>query len=292
MKLTVDVSSIAGESNIGGIQQPVISQRKIEHDIRLKDGEVSVLGGLIERDTTKNLNGIPGISQVPFLQYLSSDISKETVDQEILIVLTPHVIRFPSISAEDLRTLAAGTDTNVRVYREIDEPQAAPSQMPQPPKLGGGAPPAAQANPQMPPGVTAAAQLRFDPPAATLKPGERTTLGLAVSNVNDLYSIPLLIHFNPAVVQVEEVRDGGFLSGGSQQIAIVQRIDEQRGEVVVSATRQPNTPGVNGSGTLLGLVVRGVAPGNSDIQILQVNAHNSQQQNIPIVSGAATIRVQ
>jgi general secretion pathway protein D len=292
MKLTVDVSSIAGESNIGGIQQPVISQRKIEHDIRLKDGEVSVLGGLIERDTTKNLNGIPGISQVPFLQYLSSDISKETVDQEILIVLTPHVIRFPSISADDLRTLAAGTDTNVRVYREIDEPQAAPSQMPQPPKLGGGAPPAAQANPQMPPGVTAAAQLRFDPPAATLKPGERTTLGLAVSNVNDLYSIPLLIHFNPAVVQVEEVRDGGFLSGGSQQIAIVQRIDEQRGEVVVSATRQPNTPGVNGSGTLLGLVVRGVAPGNSDIQILQVNAHNSQQQNIPIVSGAATIRVQ
>jgi len=125
-----------------------------------------------------------------------------------------------------------------------------------------------------------------------LKPGERTTLGLSVSNVNDLYSIPLLIHYNPAVVQVEEIRDGGFLSGGSQQIAIVQRIDEQRGEVVVSATRQPNTPGVNGSGTLLGLVVRAVAPGNSDIQILQVNARNSQQQSIPMVSGAATIRVQ
>ena len=53
MKLTVDVSSIAGQSTIGGIQQPIISQRKIEHDIRLKDGEVSVLGGLIERDTTK-----------------------------------------------------------------------------------------------------------------------------------------------------------------------------------------------------------------------------------------------
>jgi general secretion pathway protein D len=289
MKLTVDVSSIAGQSTIGGIQQPIISQRKIEHDIRLKDGEVSVLGGLIERDTTKNLNGIPGISQIPFLQYLSSDISKEVSDQEILIVLTPHIIRFPSISAEDLRTLAAGTDTNVRVYRDDTEPQAA---LPQPPKPAPAGPPASQPAPQMPRGATAAPQLRFDPATATMKPGDHATLGLSVTNVNDLYSIPLLIHYNPAVVQVEEVSDGGFLSGGSQQIAIVQRIDEQRGEVVVSATRQPNTPGVNGSGTLLGFKIRAVAPGNSDIQVLQVNARNSQQQSIPVVSGAATIRVQ
>jgi general secretion pathway protein D len=290
MKLTVDVSSIAGQSTIGGIQQPIISQRKIEHDIRLKDGEVSVLGGLIERDTTKNLNGIPGISQVPFLQYLSSDISKEVVDQEILIVLTPHIIRFPSISAEDLRTLAAGTDTNVRVYRDDLEPQAAPAALPPPPKPAG--PPASQPSPQMPQGASAAPQLHFDPATANMKPGDHATLGLSVTNVNDLYSIPLLIHYNPAVVQVEEVSDGGFLSGGSQQIAIVQRIDEQRGEVVVSATRQPNTPGVNGSGTLLGFKIRAVAPGNSDIQVLQVNARNSQQQSIPVVSGAATIRVQ
>ena len=75
-------------------------------------------------------------------------------------------------------------------------------------------------------------------------------------------------------------------------MAIVQRIDAQRGEIVVSATRQPNTPGVNGSGTLLGFVIRGVAPGNSDLQILQVNAHDSQQHTIPMVSGAATIQVQ
>src|SRR5208282_1712904 len=53
MKLTIDVSSLAGSSNIGGINQPIISQRKIDHDIRLKDGEVSVIGGLIERDLIK-----------------------------------------------------------------------------------------------------------------------------------------------------------------------------------------------------------------------------------------------
>jgi hypothetical protein len=125
-----------------------------------------------------------------------------------------------------------------------------------------------------------------------MKVGDTTTLGLAVSNVTDLYSIPLLVHYNPAVIQVEEVRNGGFLSGGTQEIAIVQRIDAQRGEIVVSATRQPNTPGINGTGTLLGFVIKAVAPGNASLQILQVNAHDSQQRTIPMVSGEATIRVQ
>ncbi|MGH9771803.1 MAG: hypothetical protein ACRD4Q_08925 [Candidatus Acidiferrales bacterium] len=287
MKLTVDVSSIIGQSNIGGISQPVISQHKIEHDVRLKDGEVSILGGLIERDFTKNVNGIPGLAGIPFARYLFSQEDKEVVDQEILLVLTPHVIRFPSITPDNLRSLAAGTDTDVRVYRREAEMASPAAQTAQP-----AAPATPQANPASTPGATPAAQLHFDPAAVTLKPGDRTTLGLSVSNVNDLYSLPLLIHFNPNVIQVEEVRDGGFLSGGTQQIAIVQRIDAQRGEVIVSATRQPNTPGVNGSGTLLGLVIRAVAPGTSVLQILQVNAHDSQQGTIPMVSGEATIRVQ
>ena len=284
MKVSVGVSEIDGTSNIGGISQPIIGQRTIEHDIRLKDGEVSVLGGLIERTDTKNINGIPGLAQLPLLRYLFSDNSVSVQENEVLIVMTPHVIRFPSISAANLRTLAAGTDSNARVYRD-DEFAPAPA-------TGAGAasplPSNSQATPQ--PGA-AAAQLQFQPPDVTLQVGERKTLNLAVSNVADLYSIPLLIHYDPAVVQVEQVLDGGFLSGGKQEIAIVQRIDPQKGEVIVSATRQPNTPGVNGSGTLLGLVVRGVAPGKTALQVLQVNARNSQQQTIPMVSGQATINV-
>jgi general secretion pathway protein D len=285
MKVSVEVSEIDGTSSIGGINQPIIGQRKVEHDIRLKDGEVSVLGGLIERTDTKNINGIPGLAQLPLLRYLFSDNSTSIAESEVLIVMTPHILRFPSISAENLRTLAAGTDSNARVYRDDEGGPSSPLSSAAPPPI-----PSAQTNPQS--AGAPAAQLHFDPPSTTLKVGDRTTLGLAVSNVTDLYSIPLLIHYDPAVVQVEEVRDGGFLSGGTQEIAIVQRIDPQKGEVVVSATRQPNTPGVNGSGTLLGIVVRGVAAGNTALQVLQVNGRNSQQQTIPMVSGEAAIQVQ
>ena len=308
LKLTVEVSSIIGNSNIGGIMQPVISQRKIEHDIRLKEGEVSVLGGLIERTDSKNINGIPGIGEVPLMRYFFSDNSTSVMEDETLIVLTPHILRLPSLTAQNLKPMAAGTDSNVRVYREdasVEAPATqpvavvAPRPNPAPASTLPAISPTSMPQTSAPAGVTpapvdtgtAAVQLHFEPAVTSMKNGDTATLGLAISNVTDLYSIPLMIHYDPAVIRVEEVRNGGFLSGGTQEIAIVQRIDQQKGEVIVSATRQPNTPGVNGTGTVLGFVVHAVGPGTSHLQILQVNAHNSQQQQIPIVSGEATIQV-
>ena len=306
MKLTVDISQITSTSNIGGINQPVIGQKKIEHDIRLKEGEVNVLGGLFERSVTNNINGIPGLGEVPGLRYLFSDNNHQIAEDETLIVLTPHVIRLPSLTAENLQPIAAGTDSNVRVYRDdatVESPATvqptaqavAPAVRPNV-AAAPGMTPTSMAQPQQQAAVAApqpgaAVQLHFEPATTVLKPGDTTTLGLAISNVNDLFSIPLMIHYNPAVIQVEEVRNGGFLSGGTQEIAVVQRIDQQKGEVVVSATRQPNTPGVSGTGTVLGLVIRAVGPGVANLQILEANARNSQQQPIPIVSGEATIQV-
>lgn len=310
MKVTVDVSQITGTSNIGGINQPVIGQKKVENDVRLKEGEVSVLGGLIERTDTNNVNGIPGLGETPLVRYLFSDNSHQIQEDETLIVLTPHVLRLPSLTAQNLAPMAAGTDSNVRVYRDdatVETPETAqPVAQAVAPAARPNAAGAAAAGPAMTPASMpqaqptaaamaaqpgAAVQLHFEPATTTLKQGDTTTLGLAISNVNDLFSIPLMIHYNPAVMQVEEVRNGGFLSGGTQEIAVVQRIDQQRGEVVVSATRQPNTPGVSGTGTVLGLVIRAVGPGITKLQILEVNARNSQQQSIPIVSGEATIQV-
>ena len=101
-----------------------------------------------------------------------------------------------------------------------------------------------------------------------------------------------MLQFNPAVISVEDVRQGGFLSGGTQEVAIVERVDKERGQAIISATRMPNTPGVSGSGTLVGIVVKALAAGNSQLSIVQVNAKDSQQRPIQVVTGEATVRVQ
>src|ERR1700686_757624 len=129
LKIKVEVSSVTGTSNIGGIQQPIISQRKIEHDIRLKEGEASVLGGLIQRTDTKSLTGWPGAAHVPLLRYLFSEDSKNFEDDEILIILTPRIVRMPDWTRANLRPLFSGTETNVQVKREheVRAPNAQPA---------------------------------------------------------------------------------------------------------------------------------------------------------------------
>jgi general secretion pathway protein D len=297
LKLSVDVSNVIGEENIGGIQQPVIGQRKIEHEVRLKDGEVNVLGGLIQRNETKELNGWPGLAKIPFLKYFFADNHNEVTTDDVMILITPHIIRMPSINPEDLKSIAAGTDTNIRVSRRALE-----SVSPDPKSFNGPGAPGPALAPGAAPGQPAAqaatAQLKFEPSTVSLKSGDTTTVGLTISGSQDLFSIPLMVQYNPAVLSIEEVRDGGFLSGGTQTapgaqgVAIVQRIDQEHGQAIVSATRQPNTLGVNGNGTLLGFVVKAIGPGSSPLQIVQVNAKDSQQHVLATVSTQAVIQVQ
>jgi len=296
----ITISSLAGNENIGGIEQPIIANNEVDHTVRLQDGYSSVLGGLITRTETKNLNGYPGVSQLPLLKYMFADNSNEVQDNEVLIVLTPHIVRMPSITAADLEPIASGTDTNARVYYSDEDPlppttpaQSAPEE-PQTttatvvPQNGPPTPPQLNTPGEASPNPGAAAQLHFDPANTTMKVGDTRVIGLSVSGVNDLYSIPLMIHYNPSVIEVQEIRDGGFLS---QPDVILQHVDSKNGDVVVNAARG-KSPGVNGTGTLIGIVVHAIAPGNSSLQVLQVNAKNSQQQTIPVAPFEAQIQVQ
>ncbi len=305
MHIRVEVSSVTGSVNLGGINQPIISQRLTEHDVRLKDGEVNVLAGFIEHTDTNNISGWPGLAKIPILRYLFSTNHTENEENEVLIVLTPHVVRMPEITAENLRNIASGTEANPQA-REVSE-SSAQQPLAQPPQ----APPQGQSQPTMTPGVPVIANgptvgnqppvassnpngppaLRFDPASLNLKPGETTTVAIVVENVKDLSSIPLLLQYNPAVISVEEVRHGGFLSGDTQE-ALVQRIDQPNGQVSISAMRMQNLPGISGNGTVVALVIKALAPGNTKLSIVQVNAKDSQLRPIPLVTAESNIRVQ
>jgi general secretion pathway protein D len=307
LKTKIEVSSVTGTSTIGGISQPIISQRVVEHDIRLKDGEASILGGLIQRTDTRTLNGWPGFAKIPIIRYLFSEDKVDHQEDEVLIMLIPHIVRLPEWTLANLRPMYSGSDQNVQVKKESavrapaqepPKPPAAPAPGGVPPTQPGVAPgaPSAAANPQ--PGVQPG-KLRFEPQAISLKVGETRTVAIVVDNVNDLFSIPMLLQYNPAVISVEEIQHavaegqhGGFLSGGTQEIAIVSNVNKEKGQAIISATRQPNTPGVSGSGTLLAVVIKGVSAGSSSLQIVQQNAKDSQQRPIPLVTGEATIQVQ
>ncbi len=286
LKVSIEVSQVNSFQTIGGIQQPVIGQRKIEHDIRLREGEVNILGGLFEHIDSKTVNGWPGFAQIPFIKYLTATNNTDVTQNDVLIVLIPRIVRMPDWTRANLRPISTGVEQNIttRRDRDIRTPSAVPPQ-----QVPAQQTPSAQVPVQQSPaaGISSAAtdqtaggnvqgaRLRFDPQTVTLAP----------------YSIPMILQFDPTVISVEDIQHGGFLSSGNQEIAIVKGGDESKGQLMIAATRQPNTPGVSGSGTLLGLVVKALKPGNTNLSIVQVNAKDSQQKPLALITGEATIQV-
>ena len=106
MHAKVEISAEGAGVIIAGVEQPTFTQRNIEHDIELQEGEVSVLGGLTEKDVTNAVSGIPGLGDIPGLKYLFSSTAKTITDNEILIMLNPHVVRLPEIAPETAATVS------------------------------------------------------------------------------------------------------------------------------------------------------------------------------------------
>jgi general secretion pathway protein D len=104
----VEMSNISG--NIG--DQPIIGTRNITTTIRLKDGETNFLAGLIRTDQVQSETGIPGLSDIPVLGRLFGRKSNQVQSTDIVLTLTPHIVRRADITAADLLPIWVGTETN------------------------------------------------------------------------------------------------------------------------------------------------------------------------------------
>ncbi len=114
LSVRVEISNIAGEvQGSGGQAQPIIGTRTIESNIRLRDGETNFLAGLIRTDESQSKSGIPGLSAIPGIGRLFSNTSTESQRTDIVLTLTPHVIRRADITEADLQPIWVGTDANI-----------------------------------------------------------------------------------------------------------------------------------------------------------------------------------
>jgi len=100
----IDISSVQPSVSIAGVNEPTFGQRQIEHDISLEEGETSVLGGLLQSTDTTTISGVPGLGEIPGLKYLFSTTRHEKVQTDVLIMLTPRIIRLPESSMESAAT--------------------------------------------------------------------------------------------------------------------------------------------------------------------------------------------
>ncbi len=138
MHLKVEISNVLQTETIAGVQEPVIGQQVDEADIRMKDGEVSILGGLSDKEQSNTISGLPGVTNIPILGYLFGNKDKVNQDNELLIAMIPHIVRAPDLSAAGGLGVFAGTERVVRVERRTQQPTtpgAQPGTVPVPPSL-------------------------------------------------------------------------------------------------------------------------------------------------------------
>ena len=288
LKVALDVSAVTSTTNIGGINQPVIGQRKIEHDIRLREGEVNLLGGILEDQQTRSLSGIPGLAQIPILHYLFAQTNTEHRENEIVFALIPHIVRGLDVSDWNRRAIDVGTANAIELHRASHTVTPA-GQAPAQPQV---APPPATppAQPQtQPPGT---ASFLFDPATITQKPGSTFTVNINVSGVQNVNSVPLQVSYDHNLLQLVNVSNGGFLSQDGQTVALVHRDDEQSGMLQITATRPPGSGGISGQGSVVTLTFQAKAPGQSELTIARGGARDPSMQAIPVAGTVANVIIQ
>ena len=116
-----DTSAVADRVDIGGIIQPVISQRKRIADVRVKEGEVNFWDIVTQRQDVRNSNGVPGLSQLPLIGRVFNNEKLLQTELQVLTLLVPHIIRAPDIRNVNLMGLPSGSDQVVRLRYSTPE---------------------------------------------------------------------------------------------------------------------------------------------------------------------------
>ncbi|WP_260741752.1 cohesin domain-containing protein [Tunturiibacter lichenicola] len=335
LKLKVEVSSEEPQPvTISGVTEPIIGQRVVEQTIQLKDGEPSLLSGIISTTDSLNIAGTPGLGELPILKYFFSSRDKVANKQEIVFLLIPHIVRESVLSRTNTRAIDTGTGQSIELRRDpsaADRGADGANPLYPKPKIGQATTAAnaasamvqqlsQQAQPIQPPTENAAAaataangamqqlnqQAQPPNPAATAggppinfavapadsnqSVGATFQVAVMLNNGKDVFSVPLQLKFNSAVLQLVNVDAGDFLGRDGQATSIVHR-DDGNGLVAISTNRPPNAAGVSGSGSLCTLTFKAIAPGDANLSLVKVGALNSAQANIPAVGSQAVVHV-
>src|SRR5882724_662118 len=295
IKVNLEVSNLVREVvSKSGTLAYQIGTRGANTVLRLKDGETQILAGLISDEDRTTANKVPGLGDLPLIGRLFASKKDDTQRSEILLSITPHIVR--SIQRRDLISaeFESGTETNIGAESLHLDIVASENQEAGDAKTGKAlgktaalqpTPVTAAANATKPtaviptviPGAAAeSTQKTLVVPAETsgalsfswqapaqVKVGEQFSAVLRVNSQGALRGLPILIGFDPQLLQVVSVQEGDFFKQSDGATNFSHRIDPAQGKVFVATVRQNaagNDAGINGTGGLVTVTFKALKP--------------------------------
>jgi general secretion pathway protein D len=113
MDVEIESSTLGGNIDVAGQSLPTFGSRKVTTSLRLREGESHLLAGLLREEDRRSLRGLPGIMNLPILRQLFSDNDMTTAQTDIVMLLTPRIVRTHEITAEDLSPIFIGSQQSI-----------------------------------------------------------------------------------------------------------------------------------------------------------------------------------
>lgn len=276
IKVNLEVSSLAREVRTSsGSLAYQIGTRTASTALRLRDGETQLLAGLISRDERSSASRVPGLGDLPLAGRLFSAQRDETQRTELVLAITPRVLRNVRLADASETELWVGTELSPRLRPAggvLPRPEAAtpepgasdPAAMPPEAPAAPTAAPAAAPSAAMP--APAAVALRVVGPNE-VKAGDSFEAVIDIASSAKLRGAPVQLRVTPGLLQVLAVSEGDFFKAEGAETSFTQAVDAASGVLRVGVLRNQAT-GASGRGTLLRLRLRALAAGNAEVAVM------------------------
>jgi general secretion pathway protein D len=300
MELFVESSTLGTGIVIAGQELPSFGSRKVTTVLRLREGESSLLAGLLREDQRKLLSGFPWLLRVPVIKQLFSNNDTSVSQSDIVMLLTPRIVRTHELTPQDVGPIRIGTQANLGLSGPppLLAPPGATAAAPAPvapadaqgppaqPALAQPGAPVQQLPPQAPPptanaAATPGAAVPTGPAGLTGAGGQILvsvpqefrvgagpyTVPISITGASQISSVSLTVTYNPAVLRVRVAQEGPFLRSGGVQATFTQQGDPSTGRLDIAIVRPGDTTGVAGTGLLAALLFETVGPGPANLAI-------------------------
>ncbi len=289
LKLNLTVSSLGDRVDLGGGQSQFrFGERNAETVLNIRDGETVIIGGMIRDEDRTSITKVPGLGDIPVLGALFSSTGKDKINTDIVLTITPHIVRALETPDKETQAFWSGTEEtystkplfselpSVGEIKESPNPSPVPQPQSQPNSL-----------PSSPPAV-----LTLRPSEATTSLNQEITLAAEIQNAKDLTEAVISLSYDPMVLEFKQAVEGPFMGSDGQQTAFVTSANPASGLINLRIRRVTNSGKADGSGTLFGLSFAGKTVGSSPILFQTSQFLSSTREPLPVsfVSGRVIVK--
>lgn len=275
LEIEITVSSIAAEG-VAGI--PIISNREIKNTVRLKDGETNLLAGLLRDEERKSVGGVTGLKDIPLLGSLFGATQRTIEQSDVVMTITPHIIREIPLSEDDANPLWVDPD-NLSGVTGGGAAAGAPGRE----EMG-----VPDEEPNLPEDSGAAAV--YLSPASFEAPRDREfRMNVELATEQPVGNCSLVLTFDPRVLRLKDVLEGGGLRQLGDKVPFLKNISG--GTCTIGFSSPPSGPGFKGRGVLAVLVFQSIGQGQTSLGFTSATAGGPMGQSILLETGEASVNI-